>query len=266
MKRVIAEEEPFGKFLFYGLPGSGKTRLAGTAALDDRSWPALWVDIAGNPMSIRDYTRQPDIIRIEGLAECNPIYNWLAQGQDPNHVFAQSMGLGQNGPYKTVVIDQLTELQRLSFNLQTGSDNVGPGSFPNRVERQHFGNVLAQMVRFANLFYALPMHVIINVQEKMDKDEITGSISVRPFLWGQSDTEVGSYAYVVGRLVSRSVISGAALKIMEDVDDNTTSVALFAPSAKYVAKDQYGKLPSYMADPSMSRILDCIFGSQHPVK
>ncbi len=127
----------------------------------------------------------------------------------------------------------------------------------------------AQMVRFSYLFYGLPMHVIINCQEKAEKDEATGAIHYAPLLWGQSDVEVGSYAFLVARLVHRAVLSNAQLKTLEDPAQKEsgakiTSVALFTPTGKYDAKDQYHMGIDFMADPTMTKMLDLIWPDGMP--
>jgi hypothetical protein len=138
------------------------------------------------------------------------------------------------------------------------------------VERQHFGAVLAQMVNFARLFFGLPMHVIVTSLEKEERDEATGSVTYAPLLWGQSDTEVGGYAYVVARLVHRAALTPSILRVVEDPaqvkqGEKLTSVALFQPSGKYVAKDQYGCLGALMTDPSITKMMNLIAGGPFPI-
>lgn len=260
---------PLIKALFYGQPGSGKTRTVATAAQDERLAPVLMLEQGGNPISIRSYTRAPDIVHMDGLAEFNPIYEWLAKGQPADHTVAEKLEL--NPPYRTLVIDSITEVQRMSFGTVVGTTGTGPGSIPSTAEIQHFNKVLAQMVTFARLFFSLPMNVILTSLERDDKDETTGTIMHKPLLWGQSSGEVSGYAYLVARLVHRArldnktkmaVDKAVELKIVEDpITDTTVSVALFQPSGKYIAKDQYGALGPFMADPTMTKILDKILAS-----
>ncbi len=103
----------------------------------------------------------------------------------------------------------------------------------------------------------------MTAQEKNEKDDVTGIVRSAPLLWGQSDTEVPGYAYLVSRLVHRAAASGAIMKVVEDAAGpeakNITSVALFLPSGKYVAKDQYGSLGPFMTDPTITKMLDLIW-------
>lgn len=258
--RVEPKAEQYLKALLYGQAGSTKTRTAGTAALDERLAPVLMLEQGGNPLSIHTYKKVPDIVHIDKLEEYNPFYAWLAAGQPKDDPIVNLFDL--HPPYKTLVIDSITEVQRLSFGIVTGNARVGPGSIPAQVERQHFYKVLGQMTTFARLFFELPMHVILTSLEREDKDETTGLISYKPLIWGQSAGEVAGYAYLVARLVHRAKLQGKDLRMVEDsITDQTVSVALFTPTGKYVAKDQYGCMGPYMADPSIPKMLDLLLAS-----
>lgn len=255
-KRVILEEADYLRILLYGKPGSTKTRTAASASLDERTAPTLLLNAAGNPLAIRDYDPAPDIIDLDELSDVNAPYDWIRRGQDPNHSFCKKYEL--NPPYRTLIVDQLTDLQRMSFAHVTGSKDIGPGEYPQRVQRQHFGSVLSQMVNFAKLYYSLPINVIMTCLEKTTTNEMTGAVTYSPLLWGQSDTEVPGYAYVVARLVHRSAVDKRTLKVVEDADSSTVSVAFFMPGGTFIAKDQTGSLGRYMADPSVTKMVDRI--------
>lgn len=261
MKRVNFDEELYLRLLLYGMPGSTKTRTACTAALDDRSYPCLHLNAKGNVLSIREYERKPDVIDMETMKDFNDPYNWLVRGQPEDHPFALKYEL--NPPYKCVIIDSITETQRMSFNDQVG--HVGPGDMPSRVNRQHFGNTLSQMINLSKLYFSLPkIHVIMTSLERRDLNEATGAIDSSPLLWGQSNSEVGGYAYAVGRMIHRASLPTHQLKVLEAVADKEegtefVSVALWRPSGSYVAKDQYGVLGEYMINPTITKILDAIY-------
>jgi len=250
----------------YGDPGSTKTRTAATAAMDPRTAPALMIDIGGNPISIRDYKERPDVISIDALTDLNLIYAWIKGGQSVEAMFTQAgkptnfvEAMQLHPPYKTLIIDGVTDLQRFSFGQVTGNDATGPGDLPNETKRPHFNAVLGQMVKIARLFYDLPMHVIMTALEHSDKDATTELITYRPLLLGQSASEVAGYAYVVGRMVHRTKVADK-IGISEDsIGKTATSIALFKPSGKYVAKDQTGRLGAYMIDPTMTKIMDLAY-------
>lgn len=251
--------QPYVKMLLYGVPGSYKTRTASSAALDPRSGPVLQLNVGGNPASISDYPQKPDVFDIESLTDFNQVYDWLAKGQPEGHLFVQNTGVKPG--YKTVIVDTLTDVQRMSFNKVIGVA-AEPGTIPKNSELQHFNSVLGHMVNFNKLFSSLPMHVIVTAQERTDKDEQTGGTMQAPFIWGQSMVEVCGYYYIVGRMVHRANMGTGMLKVLEDATGGQkfTHVMLLQPSGKYVAKDQYGKLGPFIAAPTMTRILDLIYG------
>lgn len=271
-KRLVQKdlEHPYLKLLLYGQPGSTKTRTSATAAWDERTAPALMLEQAGNPQSIREYELQPDIIHIDTLKEYNPFYEWLSSGQDPKSPIVAKFDL--RPPYKTLIIDGITEVQRYSFKTVMGQTATPPGDIPKTAERQHFNAVLGQMINYASSFFALNMHVIVTSLEREDKDESTGVISYKPLLWGQAAGEVGGYALAVARLVHRAKLDSrteieikeaARLGIVEDaIGANTVSVALFRPSGKYAAKNQYGGGMHYMVDPTIPKIMDAVYGKK----
>lgn len=268
VKRVSRESltEPYLKVLFYGQAGSTKTRTSSTAVYVPTMAPVLMLEAGGNPISLRDFEKVPDIVHIDALDEFNEPYEWFRLGQPANHPFCKSMGL--TPPYRTLIVDSITEVQRMSFRTVIGTTKVGPGTIPATAEIQHFNKVLGQMVTFASLYLSLPLHVILTSLEREDKDESTGTIMYKPLLWGQSAGEVSGYAYLVARLVHRTrldfktetlVNQAAKLGITEEpMSDKTVSVALFMPSGKYIAKDQYGTGIPFMPDPTMGKILAAV--------
>lgn len=256
-RRVDLAQSQHLRVLLYGIPGSTKTRTAATAALDPRTAPALMLNAAGNPISIRDYDPPPDVVDIEQLRDVNAPYDWIVKGQPENHPFAKQFDL--TPPYKSLIVDQLTDVQRMSFALVTGNTTLAPGNHPQRAGFKEFGSVLGQMVNFAKLYFSLPIHVIMTCLEQAKTNEATGAITYSPLLWGQSNIEVPGYAYVVARLMHRSLLKKQALKMMEDADASTTSVAFFVPSGTFLAKDQYGALGQWMVDPSIPKMVDLIY-------
>lgn len=248
------------KLMVYGQPGSTKTRTVATAASDERTAPVLQLDVGGNPQSIRMYEKKPDIVTLDSLSDLNEPYDFLVNGQDPNHPFALDFGL--HPPYKTVIIDGVTEVQRHSIRFVTGASGIGPGSIPGRMERQHYGAVLGQMLNFADLYYALEMNVIMTALE-WGRQDSTNVTSFMPLLWGQSVDQVPAYALMVGRMVHRNRVD----KVLIAADDNlskdeTVSVMMITPGGRFYAKDQYITGYDYLINPTISMVMDII---QNPI-
>jgi len=260
-KRVSLDNESlYLKLLLYGIAGSTKTRTAATACFDERTAPVLWLDQGGNPVSVRTYDPPPDIVRITKLDDFNPIYAWLAMGQPKDNDVPRTLGLQTETPYKTVVVDGLTGTQRLSFGVVLGSTNMGPASFPPGMEFKHHGQVLQQMTNFGvQFFYNLNMHVIMTALESEKQDDRVGGFRYAPLLWGQSAGELPGQALAVARMLHIERVDNKTKMALRDIPEKVDSVAVFLPGPNYVAKDQYGGLPGIMYNPTVTKMLNCIF-------
>lgn len=266
MSVVDFNDAPFYKGLHYGPPGSYKTRLAYSAALIP-GMKVLGLNSSGNPYSIRDYENLPLIINMEKLSDYNFVYKWLADGQprDPRNPFYKKYEEFLDPPYNWVNIDQITDTQRMSFDVALGrADSLAPGDMPAAAHRQTFGAVLAQMTTFARLFYNLPMNVVINA---LEREPAEGRLKYGPLLLGQAAQEVASYAYVVARMMHRQrVRSDVTLsrrlkdELTEEELAEVEAVMMLVPSPTWEAKDQYAMGRSYIVNPSMAQIMELIVG------
>ena len=252
------------KILLYGDPGSTKTRTSGSAALVEEMSPVLYLDASGNPESLWDYPNKPDVISMEDLKDFNAPYDWLLRGQPIDHPFRQHFELEHGGddPYKTLIIDQLTDVQRLSFKKVLHADKILPGDVPQKREWEHYNKVLYQMANFAKMYYSLPMHVIMTCLEERKTDQTGAEIGINLHLEGKSAEVIPSYALLVGRMVSPLTLGTLFLKQLEKDGYGTPkhSVMILKPSKKFIAKNQYGNLPDYVCDPMMDLIHTNICG------
>ena len=259
MRKLNLDDALFFKLMGYGLPGSGKTRFCGSAAMDDRTAPVLHIDAAGNPLVLRKNEARPDILRLTNLKELNHIYTFLAQGQDASHPLVREHGLRTD--YKSVVFDGVTEIQRFGFGQLTGSERLGPGEMPKGVEIQQFGSSLRMMTNFAQKFFELDMHVFITALEREDQDNTTGMISYKPLLSGQTAGEVPGYAYVLARFAHVGRVQRRDLKdvnsTLADVADST-NIMFLKPTERIMAKDQLGIGSDYMFDPTVTKVFDAL--------
>lgn len=260
-KRIDIEESPYLRVLVYGKPGAGKTRFAGTSALDERTAPVLWLDASGNPESLRGYEKHPDVIRAEDLKDFNDPYRWIMKGQPEGDKFAQDFNL--NPPYKTLVIDHLTDVQRMSYRVVLNRTNALPGEFNPPMEWSHHGQVLGQMLNFARSYFNIPMHVIMTAHEKRTTDSAGNLLYIEPLLWGQSGSAIPGYARIVGRLVPGANALREDSPILNEMDISRREIKagveriLFVgQSARYSGKDQYGVIDKYLFDPSVQQIVD----------
>lgn len=255
MNSFVFEDEPL-KALIYGMPGAGKTWLAYSAVDDPRLQKVLVLEAFGNPISVRRWKTKPTILTVTNLKDFNAPYDWLMGGQDPEHPFAQEYGL--EPPYKTLVIDGLTEIQRFVTRQILGGD-TSPGDFVGKLERQGFGQLLGTMLNWAVHFFQLQMNVIITSHEAIKQDGANGPLRRMPLIWGQSGLEICGYAFLVARVTPRLACDKTLLMDREDpVTDSTFTVATFNETMAYYGKDQYALGVRHMTNPTMTKIMDLI--------
>lgn len=257
MKR-ITPNTAYLRILLEGRAGSTKSRTAYSATLDPRLQPVLAIDAGGQPRSVADYRPEPTILSVESVADLTRIYNWLKKRQPANDPIAEEFEL--TPPYKTLIIDGFTEIQRLVIAGITGDAMKGAPDVSK--ERSMYNTILAQTIGIAQAYYNLPMHVIGTVLEGERQEGENGPVHYRPLLVGQSRDQLASHAEIVGRMMHIDRISGNLRKAVEpDIGADTVSVAIFKSNPRYEAKDQTGRLDDIVIDPTIGKLLDLIEGS-----
>lgn len=269
LTRVDLSQDVYAKMLFYGQPGSWKTRLSASAALDDRTWPALMVSMVGNPLSIRDYARQPDVVEITSIKDLNFVYSFFSKGQPKAGTLWEILGKPdtEKNPYKCLIFDGATNLQRKAMADAIGAADLAPGEIPTQPQMQHHGQVLARMLNIADHFFALPnLHFIMTALE-YEQFDANQQPYYRVQFTGQAAQEIPSYAMLVGRLVARERAASAqamgaqtaqTFKGILEKETNAEAVLLLRTGQRYYAKNQYCKGPAYMINPTMTKLLDLI--------
>jgi hypothetical protein len=216
--------------LVYGEPGSGKSWLGASAALDELTAPVLYVEHRAQIASLRsnpDYVAAMEggqlvILSLEKYEELNFVYTYLFQlagllGQGYTEEYKEIRrkklvdkgGIAelfhQSCPPKTLIVDSLTELQRTEV-LRVAGNPVN--KFLTEIDPpqiQNWGSLLNQFTLLANKFYALPMHVIFMGLEDVDyAPRIVGQAprvtGYRLALQGSAQRQFPAYALTVMRL------------------------------------------------------------------
>lgn len=277
MRQVTLSARSRLRLLIYGKPGKGKSTFAGSAAKDERTAPVLWVDAGGNPIVLSRLGITADdarlkllaIDKLSDLAEC---YKWFAAGQPPRDVYALENKL--TPPYRTLVFDGITHMQRLSFDAIMKTEDALPGLMPPKPEWSHYRSVLGQMIGIASKFYTLPIHVIVTALEHPEpRYLVPGQASTaytyfEPLLAGQSVDEFPGWSLNVGRMAltptyDDMVISDLAAR---DPKARDSFAILQFKATRYVdAKDQHNFGP-YHADPTVAKLLDIMDRNTPPQK
>jgi hypothetical protein len=267
--RVDYEEPRPGdklKILLYGMPGSGKTWFAASACACEMTAPALMLSAAGNPQSIWDWDQHPDTFEIGELEDLNQFYDWFAAGQPEDVGMVERLGL--NPPYKTLVVDGMTELQRFTLAIAGGHNKLPIGTQPRALQIQEFNPVLAHTVRMAALFFGLahrtapkPVHVIITSLEWEKLDIRTQRRDIRPLIWGSGGCELAGYAMSVARMRPMSSVPLRIRKTMEGGSNVDTTVAIWRPLPEVpFNKDQWNRIGDYTVDPSLEKVCELVYG------
>lgn len=259
--KKITPNTAFLRILLEGRAGSTKTRTAYSATLDERLQPVLAIDAGGQPRSIADYRPEPTILSVESVADLTTIYNWLRKRQPASDPLVKELGL--TPPYKTLVIDGFTEIQRLVIAGITGDPMKGAPDVSK--ERAMYNTILAQTMGIAQAYYALPMHVIGTVLEGERQEGEGGPTFYRPLMVGQSREQLASYAEIVGRMMHVDRVTGPLKKALEEeLTANTVSIAVFKSNPRHDAKDQTGRLDDVVVDPTIGKLLDLVLRAESP--
>lgn len=275
MKLVSLKQEPYLKALIYGNSGSGKTYLIGTFMGDERSSPVLVLNAGGQPITFRLFDRPPLVLTVETTKDFNEPYKWILAGQPYEYIesattpFAKAVlyyfGACDANSFKTIAIDSVTHVQRIGLRGITGSTNVLPGDVPPQTKIQDWGRALAQLTNLADLYYQLPLHVIITALQRHNEVPTLGDLMFYPFIWGQSALEVPSHAELVGRLLPIASLRQrqiAALEADKKKDElaNARNILLTRGGRNYDAKWQgITNAPDFVLAPTATNLLDYLY-------
>jgi len=257
------------KLLPYGLPGSGKTWFAASAVHCKETSPTLMLTAAGNPQSLMRWDKRPDTFVITELEDLNPFYAFFAEGQPKQAGMVERLGL--TPPYRCLIIDGMTELQRFTLSQVGGYNRLGPGTRGAALQIQQFNPVLEHTIRMAALFFGLadpgaklPVHVILTSLEWHKLNIKTQQTTVLPLIWGSANTEIAGYSLACGQIRPASAIPKRIRKTIPDATDQTPVIFWRPQPGIPLNKDQYGGvLGDYMADPTIQKIVDLVYGGEH---
>lgn len=230
--------------LVYGRPGVGKTVLAGTAEDDPRLCRVLVLDIEGGVLSISARGKNLDVTRIRSMEDFADVYEYLYEGDHP---------------YQCVVIDSLTEVQKLAMTeIMLAVADARPDRDPDIASRQEWGKNIEQVRKLVRYFRDLPIHTVFTCLEQEIQDESTGDMFIRPSLPGKLAGEIGGFVDIVGRLSIRTRRDGEEDEegTAQITGSSTHRVLQVQPTGKVDAKDRSDALDPEYVDPTLSMILE----------
>jgi len=185
LTKNTAEMQTISAFI-YGFSGAGKTYLARTALENPNTAPILVLMCDNGELTLNDLMDSPDldVVRITSMGSFNNVFRYLANTKICR--------------YKTVFIDNLTELQRKVL-MTHAADNKQPDGV---ITQQDYGvtrNLILNLVsKFAlNLRH---LNVVFTSLAHNLQEEATGYQYVTPDLAGKLAFEVPGYCDIVGFL------------------------------------------------------------------
>lgn len=218
--------------MIYGDSGVGKTRLAGSASEVPDLSPLLYIDAEGGTLTLRNLYPEIETVRVDSWGQLKNIHDELKHG---------------NHGYNTVVLDSVTEIQKLGMSYTM---DVRHGGNELAVPEIKEWNINIEQARnHVRMFRDLQnVNSIFTALVRVDTDKRTQMSRKKPSLSGKVADEVAGFLDIVTYLY------------VEEVDKVNTRILLTGNTAGTVAKDRTDSLPFQMGNPTMTKIFECING------
>lgn len=232
--------EGYINLLVYGEAGVGKTRLAGSSCVVPEMAPVLLLDFEGGTLSLAGDYGAVRVVRAKSWAK-------VAELMDD---------LERKNPYKTVILDSLTEVQKFCMGeIMQEVVRKDPDRDPDIASLREWGKQGEAMRRLVRGLRDLPCNTIFTALSHEQRNENTGVSRIRPALPGQMKGEVAGYVDIVVYMYKKTFVSGTTR-------ENKTFI-LTQGTESQVAKDRSGRLPLTMEEPKMQEIYDKVNGREN---
>lgn len=193
--------------------------------------PILLLDVEGGTTTLR-HRPDIDVKQVRSIADIVSVHRTLAEENE--------------GYYKTVVIDSLTELQKLDMrDIMREVIVKRPDLDPDVPSMREWGKSSEHMRRIVRGFRDLEMNTIMTALMHVEKDEV-GVVTYYPSMPGKLRAEIPGFLDVVGYLYT----------VIED--DITTRRVQFSKSRRITAKDRTASLGDFMDNPTIPMMFDAI--------
>lgn len=206
-----------GSYLFYGLPGVGKTSLAGSAAEIESMGKVLLIDFEGGSSVLSKNYPNVDVAAVPDWTTTEELIFALV---DEDH------------EYKTVILDTAGEAQH--FIMAESSDD-------NPYEK--WDDAWRKLTAAVKILHKSDMNVIVLAHAENERSEFDGTKQIRPYFQGRrSQNELPKVFDVIGYL---SI----------DEDDDETRILQAKPLSDTVGKDRFGIFPDVIENPTFEKLV-----------
>lgn len=235
-KKTAEDDGDRCKALFYGPPGCGKTRLLGTAALDERTAPFAFIDFEGGRKTLKGLPGEgTDWFHIR-------VNDWESYNEAFERVTVNDEG------FRSFGLDSLSEMHNYAL-LQILEDNADRRKNSDLVEQQDYGVALVQMRRVVKYAKDTPLHFFCTAHAKTETDPREGNISI-PNLYGKAAFEIPGLLETVGYLTEQ----------VNDEDETYRSLLLqnYAKIRTKVRTSWDEVAPDEVDDPTITKLFDIL--------
>lgn len=189
--------------LVYGASGTGKTHLMGTIGELGRT---LIIDIDQGIKTLRNapdlknagYTDNITVVSFDKFKDLDEAYKLVA-ANDPKQ-WTKKFGVTIEQPFDWVAWDTWSELQWYMLEELRSKDSEMKGSglnFRKNIQIQHWGMVTDLNKLAVQQLRACKVNQVFTMQEKLDKDELSGAVYGGPAIHGKMVQEMPTYFDVV---------------------------------------------------------------------